>query len=173
MSGLARLIRGNALASLENVALWHERDISHSSVERIILPDSCLALNYILTIFTSVVTGLQVNVDRMRDNVELTRGLVFSQRALIALIDKGLSRQDAYKIVQNSAMAAWHSGRTFRELLGADAQVRSVLSDDELNAVFDYGYFLKEIDHIFARAGLSGSADEISADGQTLAPRSY
>lgn len=173
VSGLARLLRANALASLENVALWHERDISHSSVERIILPDSCLALDYILTLFTSVVAGMHVDVERMKMNVELTHGLVFSQRALLALIEKGMSRQEAYKTVQTSAMAAWQSGASFRELLESDPQVHALLSADVLADVFDYGHFLKEIDRIFARAGLTGEADDISADGQPLAPRSY
>ncbi len=153
--GLARLLRGNALASLENVALWHERDISHSSVERIILPDSCLALDYILTIFTTVVAGMRVNSERMMANVELTRGLVFSQHVLIALIEKGLSRQDAYSIVQHNAMAAWQSGQPFRELLEADDRVKSLLSEKELDSIFDYGHFLTEIDRIFARAGFT------------------
>ena len=162
VSGLARLLRANALASLENVALWHERDISHSSVERIILPDSCLALDYILTVFTSVVGAMRVDAERMRANVELTHGLVFSQRALLTLIDKGMSRQEAYKTVQDCAMTAWQSGASFRGLLESDPQVRSLLSPDEMNDVFDYGHFVKEIDRIFARAGLAGGADEIS-----------
>jgi len=173
VSGLARLLRANALASLENVALWHERDISHSSVERIILPDSCLALDYILTLFTSVVAGMRVNVDKMRQNVELTRGLIFSQRALIALIDKGLTRQDAYKIVQGNAMTAWQSGQPLRDLLAADPDVSARLTASELDAVFDYGRFLTEIDSIFARAGLSGASVDVSVDAHTLAPRSY
>jgi adenylosuccinate lyase len=159
VSGLARLLRGNALASLENVALWHERDISHSSVERIILPDSCLALDYILTIFTSVVAGMRVDRERMMANVELTRGLVFSQHVLIALIEKGLSRQDAYSIVQRNAMTAWQSGQPLRELLEADEQVSGLLTSSELDDVFDYSHFLKEVNHIFGRAGFAG-ADE-------------
>jgi len=173
VSGLARLIRANALASLENMALWHERDISHSSVERIILPDSCLALDYILTIFTSVVAGMRVDVERMRQNVELTHGLVFSQRALLALIGKGLSRQDAYKVVQTCAMTAWQSGTSFRDLLEADPRVQSLLSRNELADIFDYARFLGEIDRIFLRAGLSGDAGVIDNGAQTLAPRSY
>jgi len=157
VSGLARLIRSNALASLENVALWHERDISHSSVERIILPDSCLALDYILTIFTSVVAGMRVDQERMMANVDLTRGLVFSQHALIALIEKGLSRQDAYSIIQRNAMTAWQSGQPLRDLLEADEQVSSLLTSRELDKVFDYAHFLKEVDHIFERAGFAGT----------------
>jgi len=173
VSGLARLLRGNAMAALENVALWHERDISHSSVERVILPDSCLVLDYVLTLFTSVVAGLRVNTERMQSNVELTRGLIFSQGVLIALIEKGLSRQDAYKIVQRGAMTAWESGRSLRELLEADTEASSLLSAGELDGLFDYGHFLTEIDRIFARAGITGAAGDISGDGQPLAPRSY
>jgi len=171
--GLARLLRANALASLENIALWHERDISHSSVERIILPDSCLALDYILNIFTGVVSGMRVDAERMRANVELTHGLVFSQRALLALIEKGLSRQQAYEVVQTCAMSSWQSGTPLRDLLSADRQVKALLSAAELDAVFDYGYFLREVDHIFARAGIAGDAEDVSDGGQTLAPRSY
>ncbi len=173
ISGLARLVRANASASLENIALWHERDISHSSVERIILPDSCLVLDYILTVFTSVIVGMRVNVDRMRTNVEMTRGLVFSQYALLVLIEKGLSRQDAYEIIQSNAMAAWQSGRSFRELLEADSRVTQRLSSQELDAVFDYSCFTREVDRIFARAGFPDAADDISDGGQQLAPRSY
>lgn len=173
ISGLARLLRANSLAALENMALWHERDISHSSVERIILPDSCLALDYILNIFTSVVAGLRINTDRMRANVELTRGLVFSQRALIALIEKGLSRQEAYKTVQTCAMSSWESGVPLRDLLAADNQVQQLLTAQELAEVFDYGHFLQEVDGIFARAGILGEAEDVSGGPQTLAPRSY
>jgi adenylosuccinate lyase len=154
VSGLARLVRGNAMASLENIALWHERDISHSSVERIILPDSCLVLDYTLNIFTSIVRGMRVNVDRMRQNVEMTRGLIFSQRALLALIDKGMTRQDAYEVVQRHAMEAWQCGQSFRTLLEADPLVSGRLSKEDFERVFDYGCYLKEVDRIFARAGI-------------------
>ncbi len=157
VSGLARLVRGNAMASLENMALWHERDISHSSVERIILPDSCLVLDYTLNIFTSIVRGMRVNVDRMRRNVEMTRGLIFSQRALLALIDKGMTRQDAYEIVQGHAMKAWQSEQSFRTLLEDDSQVGSRLTREDFDRVFDYGCYLKEVDGIFARAGIDSA----------------
>ena len=172
VSGLARLLRANAVASLEDIALWHERDISHSSVERIILPDSCLALDYILTIFTTVVAGMRVDRERMMANVELTRGLVFSQHVLIALIEKGLSRQDAYSIVQSNAMQAWQSGQPLRELLEADERVEVLLSAQELDSVFDYAHFLKEVGHIFARAGLTEKASVDSSDLQPPAARS-
>ena len=151
--GLARLTRGHALASMENIALWHERDISHSSTERIILPDSCLALDYTLSIFTYVMKGLQVYPENMRRNLEITGGLIFSQRVLTALIEKDLSRQDAYQIVQRNAMKAWKERADFFDLLQADPEV--TLSKEELAGIFDYGYYLKNIDAIFQRLGLS------------------
>lgn len=151
--GLARLIRGHSLTSMENIALWHERDISHSSTERIILPDSCLALDYALSIFTYVMKGLQVYPENMRRNLEITKGLIFSQRVMTALIEeKGLSRQQAYEIVQRNSMKAWKEGSRFLDLLQADPEV--TLSDNELAGIFDYGYYLKNIDAIFERLGL-------------------
>ena len=152
--GLARLLRGHALTALENVALWHERDISHSSAERLILPDSCLALDYMLDLFTFVVRGLQIFPQRMKENMEASRGLVFSQRLLLALIDKGLERQRAYKIVQRDAMKAWDTGAGFRELIEADPEITSVLSPAEIDAQFDYGYYLRYVDEVFQRAGM-------------------
>jgi adenylosuccinate lyase len=121
--GLARLIRGHALTSLENIALWHERDISHSSAERIILPDSCLAMDYMLSIFTSVMKGLKVYPENMRHNIELTQGVIFSQRVLLALVGKGLPRGEAYRIVQDNAMKAWEKKRSFLSLLEADRRI--------------------------------------------------
>ncbi len=152
--GLARLVRGHALTSMENIALWHERDISHSSNERITLPDSCLVLDYILSIFTYVMKGLQVYPERMRENLELTKGLVFSQRVLIALIDKGLTRQHAYELVQRNAMKAWKERADFLQLLKADSEVTASLPLAELESLFDYQYYLKHVDHIFDRLGL-------------------
>jgi len=149
--GLSRLIRGHCVTALENVALWHERDISHSSTERIILPDSCLALDYMLHIFTGIMKGLKVHPERMRENLELTRGLVFSQRVLIALIEKGLSRQAAYKIVQRNAMKAWKEKIAFLSLLEKDSEVSSRLTAKELQAIFDYGYFTRHINTVFSR----------------------
>jgi len=153
--GLARLIRGHALTSMENMALWHERDISHSSNERVILPDSCLVLDYVLSIFTSVMKGLMVYPENMRRNLELTKGLVFSQRVLIALIDKGLSRQKAYELVQHNAMKAWKGRTSFLELLKADSGVKACLSDKELESLFDYNYFMRHVDNVFSRLGLT------------------
>jgi adenylosuccinate lyase len=170
--GLARLVRGYALTSLENIALWHERDISHSSTERVILPDSCLVLDYILSLFTSVVRGMTVHTENMRRNIELSRGLVFSQRVLIALLDKGMSREEAYRLVQEHAMAAWQEGKSFQALLEADAEVAARLPRDELDALFDYEYYVRYVDQVFERVGLV--PQEVAPQGQTqgLAPRS-
>jgi adenylosuccinate lyase len=170
--GLARLIRGHALTSLENIALWHERDISHSSPERIILPDSCLALDYMLSIFTSIMKGLKVYPENMRHNIELSRGLVFSQRVLIALINKGLTREEAYKMVQGSAMKAWEEKKDFLSLLEADRRIAAHLSKAELNSIFDYGYYLKHVDEVFERLGLSEARKKTKrAKIEGLAPR--
>ena len=153
--GLARLVRGYALTSMENIALWHERDISHSSNERITFPDSCLVLDYILNIFTSVMKGLKVYPENMRRNLELTQGLVFSQRVLIALIDKGLSRQKAYELVQQNAMKAWKEKTSFLELLKADPEVKGKLSDSDLASIFNYNYFSRYVDQVFQRLDLT------------------
>ncbi len=169
--GLARLVRGHALTSMENVALWHERDISHSSNERIILPDSCLVLDYILNIFTSVIKGLQVYPENMRRNLELTQGLVFSQRVLIALIDKGLSRQKAYELVQHNAMKAWKQRTSFLELLKADPGIMGKLSDSELESLFDYNYFIRYVDKVFQRLGLTEKKRAKAVKAAELAPQ--
>jgi adenylosuccinate lyase len=153
--GLARLIRGNSVTAMENVALWGERDISHSSAERIILPDSCLALDYILSIFTGIVKDLSVLDKQMWANVESSRGLIFSQQVLLSLIDKGLSREDSYKIVQRNAMKSWDDGEDFRSLLKSDTDALASLSVDDMEKIFDYGYYTKHIDETFNRIGLS------------------
>lgn len=152
--GLARVLRGYALTAYENVALWHERDISHSSTERIVLPDACLALDYMLALFTDVMAGLQVYPERMRENLELTQGLVFSQRVLLALVEKGMSRTEAYAIVQRHAMRAWKERTPFRGLLERDPEVTSRLTPRDLDELFDYGYFVRYVDSAFARLGL-------------------
>ena len=157
VSGLARLVRGYALTSMENITLWHERDISHSSNERVILPDACLVLDYTLTLFTSVMKGLQVNPQRMKRNLELTRGLVFSQRVMLALIDKGLIRQKAYEMTQRNAMKAWKGNRSFLTLLKADTEVKDHIKPEELEKIFDYQYYLQHVDEIFQRLGLTKS----------------
>ncbi len=155
--GIARLVRGYALTSMENIALWHERDISHSSTERIILPDSCLVLDYSLSIFTSVMKGLQVYPQKMQRDIELTRGLVFSQRVMLALINKGLSRQKAYELVQRNAMKAWKGNRNFLTLLKSDSEVTAALPITELESLFDEQYYLRYMDDIFKRLGLTGA----------------
>ena len=152
--GLARLIRGNSVTALENVALWGERDISHSSAERIILPDSCLALDYILSIFTRIVKDLRVFSDRMWANIESSRGLVFSQRTLLTLVEKGLAREDAYKVVQRNAMRSWDDNQDFRALLKSDPEAQAHLSLAEMDEIFDYGYYTRYIDDTFLRIGL-------------------
>jgi adenylosuccinate lyase len=153
--GLARLVRGNALTAMQNIALWHERDISHSSTERVILPDSCLVLDYVLSIFTYVMKDLRVYPENMYRNLGLTNGLVFSQRVLTALIEKGLGRQEAYRIVQRTAMVCWKEKTSFFELLAKDRNVSKVLPKDELALLFDYGYYTLHVDEIFTRLGLS------------------
>ena len=152
--GLARLIRGHSVTALENVALWHERDISHSSAERLILPDSCLALDYILGLFTDVIRGLRVYPQRMWDNMESTRGLMFSQRVLLALVEKGLARDRAYELVQRNAMRCWDESTDFRDLLKSDPEVKSYLPREELASLFDYGYYLRYVEDTFRRVGL-------------------
>jgi adenylosuccinate lyase len=155
IAGLARLLRGYAHTSVENVALWHERDISHSSTERVIFPDACILLDYMLALFTEIMRGLEVYPENMRRNLELTQGLVFSQRVLLALIETGLSRQDAYKIVQTNAMQAWQERVPFRQLLEADADVTSRLDAAALDELFDYGFYTRHVDDSFKRLGLA------------------
>src|SRR5438067_205497 len=152
--GLARLVRTNALAALENVALWHERDISHSSVERVILPDSTIVLDYLLHLATFIVEGLEVDAARMGENLERSYGLVYSQRVLLKLTDAGLPRQKAYEIVQRNAMRAWRERRAFLELLEADPDVTGHLGPGELKACFDPAWYLRNVDAIFRRVGL-------------------
>jgi adenylosuccinate lyase len=171
--GLARLIRGHAVTALENIALWHERDISHSSTERIILPDSCLAVDYMLSVFTSIMKGLRVYPENMRRNIELTQGIIFSQRVLLALINKGLPREEGYKIVQDKAMKAWEERKDFLSLLEADKRITTHLSKKELKSLFDYNYYLKYVDKVFERLGLSRARLKQAerAEIKSLAPR--
>jgi len=152
ISGMARLLRGNSLAAMENVALWHERDISHSSVERVIIPDSTTLLDYMLYRFTGVMEELVVYPENMRSNLEKTHGLVFSQRVLLALVEKGFGRDEAYALVQRNAMESWRTGRALKDLLLADPDVP--LGEEELDKLFDYGYFTKHVDEIYRRFGL-------------------
>ena len=151
VTGLARLLRGNAVAAMENVPLWHERDISHSSVERVIIPDSFLALDHMLRRMTKIVSGMAVHTDRMRRNLEMTRGLVFSGQLLLELTARGLSREEAYRIVQAHAMEAWRTEGDFRARVSADPAVRAVLSEKDLDEVFRLERYLGHVDAIFAR----------------------
>ncbi len=174
ISGMARLMRGFALTSMENIALWHERDISHSSTERITLPDSCLLLDYSLALFTSVMRGLQVYPQRMKQNMKLTKGLLFSQRVMLALIDKGLSRQKAYELVQRNAMKAWKGNKIFLNLLKADSEVIATLPQEKLEPLFDEQYYLRYVDEIFERLGLTEAQWKEKFDAakpSELAPR--
>jgi adenylosuccinate lyase len=172
--GISRLLRGYALTSLENIALWHERDISHSSTERVIFPDACLVLDYALNVFTSIIKGMTVYPQRMRQNMDITRGLLFSQRVLLALIDKGLSRQGAYKLVQRNAMATWSGDGQFSDLLKADPEVAAVMKAEELDGLFDYKYYTRHIDDIFKRVGLTAAQWKGSAEipPEKLSPQS-
>jgi len=149
--GLARLIRGNAMAALENVALWHERDISHSSVERVILPDSFIALDHMLRRFTRVVAGMVVYPERMLENLRRSRGVVFSGTVLLELAKRGVSREQAYEWVQRNAMRSFHESRDFKELLAADAEVAAVLPPPAIEQAFDLGDQLKHAETIFHR----------------------
>jgi len=149
--GLARLVRAYAMAALENISLWHERDLTHSSVERVILPDSTILVDYILHRFREVVRGLMVYPENMRFNLEKTGGLIFSQRVLLALMEKGLPRDQAYQLVQRNALAAWENKCDFRNLLRQDTEVGQYLNPQELEACFDLDYYLKYIEFIFSR----------------------
>ncbi|MDD2276522.1 MAG: adenylosuccinate lyase [Smithellaceae bacterium] len=151
LSGLARLVRSYALAALEDVALWHERDISHSSVERVIAPDATIVLDFMLGRFTGLMDKLVVYPERMLANLNMTHGVIFSQMVLLALIEKGAAREDAYAVVQKNAMKSWHEGIEFRKLLDQDERVRKLLTAAELDAIFDVNHFLKHLDFIFQR----------------------
>jgi len=152
VTGLARLVRANALAALENVALWHERDISHSSVERVIVPDSFLALDHMLRRFTGIVRGMSVDTARMRRNLDATHGLVFSGQLLLELTARGMRREDAYRVVQGHAMAAWKSDGDFRERVREDPEIRAVLRPEEVEEVFRLERYLEHVDAILDRA---------------------
>ena len=152
--GLARLLRTNALAAVENVALWHERDISHSSVERVILPDSTILLDYVLDLTTFIVEGLDVDPTRMAENLDLSQGNIYSQRVLLKLTESGLARQVAYELVQRHAMRAWKERRPLLELLAADPAVTERLGPADLKACFDPAWYVRNVEAVFRRAGL-------------------
>lgn len=155
MSGMARVVRGFMLTAYENVALWHERDISHSSAERIIIPDATIAINYMLNRFTNVVKNLTIYEENMRENIDATYGVIFSQRVLLSLIDAGMSREDAYGLVQPLAMKAWNEKIHFKDLVEQSEEVQKKLTAGQIDSCFDYTYHLKNVDRIFERLGLA------------------
>ncbi len=162
--GLARIVRGNSLVGLENVALWHERDISHSSAERVVIPDAFLALDYMLDRFTWIVEGLVVYPERMLQNLDASHGLFFSHRLLLALVESGLRREEAYRLVQQQAMRAWDEERDFRALVAADPEIASRLDAAALEAIFDLASTVKHLDTVFERLGaLAATEDRVSA----------
>jgi adenylosuccinate lyase len=151
LSGLARLVRSNTIAAFENIALWHERDISHSSVERVIIPDGTILVDYILNRLKGILEGLYVYPDRMLKNMQKSHGLYNSQRVLLALTGKGMSREDAYAVVQRNAMQSWKKGIEFKKLLLKDKDVKKHLSSKDIKKIFDLKYYLKNVDYIFKR----------------------
>jgi len=155
MTGLARLMRGYMVTAYENVSLWHERDISHSSAERVILPDATIALNYMLNRFGNIIKNLTVFPDNMIRNMNSTLGLIYSQRVLLALIDKGLAREEAYDTVQPAAMEAWENQKSFRGVVDQNEKITSYLNKEELDECFDYNYHIQHVDMIFERLGLN------------------
>lgn len=155
MTGMARVIRGYMSTAYDNVSLWHERDISHSSAERIILPDATIALNYMLNRFTNIMKRLTVYPENMKRNIDATHGVIFSQRVLLALIDKGMVREDAYNLVQPKAMEAWKTQTSFKTLIENDEKIIATLTAEDIDDCFDYTYHLKNVDEIFKRLGLA------------------
>jgi len=156
--GLARLIRGHSITALENVALWHERDISHSSAERMILPDASLGLDYIMSLMTGIIKDMVVHEDRMMQNLESTRGLVFSPRVMLLLVEHGVDRDAAYDAVQRNSMRSWDEELDFRELIKTDPAVSEKVSAEALDDLFDYNFYLGHVDHIYKRVGISEDA---------------
>jgi adenylosuccinate lyase len=160
LSGLARLMRGNAWAAMENIPLWHERDISHSSVERVIAPDSTILADYMLARLTHIIRGLVVYPERMRENLELTKGLISSQQLMLALIRKGVARRDAYHWVQRNAMQAWEKGNDFQHLVQQDKDISAILNEKELQSIFDLNIHLKYVKDIYKRVFTSRKGEK-------------
>jgi adenylosuccinate lyase len=158
VTGLARVVRGYAATALENMALWHERDISHSSAERVIFPDACALVDYMLQQLTTVLTGLVVSPERMARNLDRGGGVVYSQRVLLALVDSGMARDEAYRLVQAAAHRALDAQGSFKELIAAEPEVRNRLGGDRLDALFDPAPFLEQIDLAFDRLNLGVNA---------------
>jgi adenylosuccinate lyase len=151
ISGLARIVRSNLQAALENISLWHERDISHSSAERIIIPDSFILTDFILAETVDIIKNWKVNADRMKENIDLTRGLIFSQSVLLALTKKGISREQAFRLVQRNSLKAWKKRLDFKDLLQSDKEIREILTKEEVNSCFSLQPYLEKIDYIFDR----------------------
>jgi adenylosuccinate lyase len=151
LSGLARIVRSNAIAGMENIPLWHERDISHSSVERIIIPDSTILIDYMLVRLTGILRGLHVYPERMRENINRSYGLYCSQRVLLKLVEKGLSRENAYRLVQKRAMQSWRQRKEFKGVLKRDVLIRKYLSDKEIEEIFDLSHYTRNVNYIFKR----------------------
>ncbi len=151
LSGLARLVRSNAIAAMENIPLWHERDISHSSVERVIIPDSTILINYMLKRLTGILKHIQVYPGKMKENINLSNGLFCSQRVLLMLTEKGLSREESYRLVQKNAMKSWKQGRDFKELLQKDKTIATYINKKEIDNLFDLTFYTKHVDYIFKR----------------------
>jgi adenylosuccinate lyase len=166
ISGLARLLRGYAVTASENNALWHERDISHSSTERVIMPDAFFVVDFMLHEMADILDRLMVHADRMLQNLELTRGLIYSQPVLLALIDAGMDRQEAYKLVQGHAQRSLGGGHSFKEALGADPSIAAWVTKDELSALFHPASQLRYVSEIFARLGLNGGGSQLRVRGQ-------
>lgn len=154
VTGMSRLLRGNALAAMENVALWHERDMSHSSVERVILPDSCILLDHMLRQMTRVIAGLKIREDMMKRNLQRTFGLTSSQRVLLALVERGCMREEAYAWVQQDAFKAWEAGQDFIAVVSADERVLNYMPKEDIQGLFDLNYHLSHVDDVFKRLGL-------------------
>ena len=154
ITGCSRVLRGYMVSAYENIPLWHERDISHSSVERIILPDATILLDYMLNRFSGVIEKLMVYPENMKANMDKTHGLVFSQRLLLMLIDKGISRELAYDTVQPLAMEAWENHKPFRPLVEADETIKENLTSDEIERAFDLNHHTQRVDEIFERVGI-------------------
>jgi adenylosuccinate lyase len=151
LSGLARLVRSNSIAAMEDMPLWHERDISHSSVERVIAPDSTILIDYMLNRLTRMIKNLVVNKDTMARNLEKLKGLIFSQQVLLALIEKECSRQHAYSLTQRISLQAWNTGEDFKQLLLSDPDVQNYLDSKQIEEIFSLNYHLKHVEEIFAR----------------------
>ena len=152
--GLARLIRSNSQTALEDIALWEERDISHSSAERVIIPDSTTLLDYIMNKLTGVLKNITIYPEDMRRNIDKTGGIFFSQRLLLELVEKGLSRENAYRLVQKEAMKCWQENADFKHLVKHNPEICKYLKEKELDSIFDFRYYLRWVDHIFQRLGI-------------------